>query len=147
MKLSDPLFTGTIGGEESGINHLPTKGRIRVIGMTDPYHVTIMGGTYRVTYGEDQDALRVCVYGEDGRLRFSLPDNTPLKEIEKFIRVYAIGVADGKDAAVTLAGEQVRRQVEFVTSEPSTSTLLQLAVKRFGQTLGKALGKWKAGAK
>ena len=44
----------------------PTKGRIRVVEMTDPYHATIMGGTYRVTYEEDQEALRVCVYGEDG---------------------------------------------------------------------------------
>jgi hypothetical protein len=115
--------------------------------MTDPYHATIMGGTYRVTYEEDQEALRVCVYGEDGRLRFSLPDSTPRKEIEKFIRVYAIGHADGNDAAVTLAREQGRRQVDFVASEPSTSTLLQLAVKRFGQTLGKAVGNWKAGGK
>jgi hypothetical protein len=109
-----------------------------VVEMTDSYHVTIMGETYRVTYGEDQEALRVCVYGEDGRLRFSLPDNTPRKEIEKFIRVYAIGLADGKGP---------RGEASGVTSEPSTSTLLQLAVKRFGQTLGKAVGNWKSGTK
>ncbi len=97
--------------------------------MTEPYDIAVADATYRVAHEKDGDTIRICVYS-DSRLRFSLPNDTPRGEIEKFIRVYALGVSDGKSARVNSAADRIREH-------------LQLAARR----LGRAAGSWKAGQK
>ena len=100
-----------------------------MIEMTEPYDIVVMGETYRVTREQDQATMRTCV-SSDGQLRFSLPDKTPLEEVEKFIRVYALGVSDGTRASMNVSADGIRDR-------------LRLAARR----LGRAAGNWKADTK
>jgi hypothetical protein len=114
-------------------------------GMTESYDIAIMDETYRVMHEEDEGTIRICIYS-DGQLRFSLPDNTPREEVEKFIRVYALGVSDGKLAGANLAAGQIQWQLDPIPSQPSASSPLQHALQRLGQAISKT-GNWKTGAK
>lgn len=83
-----------------------------MIKVTEPYDIVVMETAYRVTQEVDEDVRRICVYS-DGLLRFSLPDDTPHDEVEKFIKVYALGFADGRDvsAAVSKLARRLGRAV------------------------------------
>ncbi len=98
-------------------------------GTPEPYDVIVSGEIYQVMREEDDGTVRICIYSS-GRLRFSLPDDTPQEEVRKFIQVYTLGVSDGKNARVIPTEDRIREH-------------LKLAAQR----LGRAAWSLKAGAK
>jgi hypothetical protein len=92
--------------------------------QTVSYDVASTGGVYQIKHEHEAEVLRISIYA-DGQFRFSLSHGTPREEVEKFVQVYALGVADGR--LMNSASEQVRQHVG-------------LAARR----LGRAAGHWKA---
>lgn len=88
------------------------------------YDVASTGGVYQIRYEHEAEVLRISIYA-DGQFRFSLPGGTPREEVEKFVQVYALGIADGR--LMNSASEKVRQHVG-------------VAARR----LGRATGYWKA---
>ena len=150
VTFAQEIFGQPRTGDEGRAHKLTgsTKQResMRMIAMTEPYDIAVMGGIYRVSHQEDEGVLRTCVYSDD-QLRFTLPGDTPREEVEKFVRVYALGVSDGKHVGANLAADRFQGQLDPIPPEPSVSTLLQLTVGRIGRDLGKAAGSWRKGAK
>lgn len=95
---------------------------------TEPFAVEATGEVYQVRPEDDEGASRICVYS-NGRLRFSLPGDTPHDQVVKLVQVYALGFADGRTARSAAVEDHIRGR-------------LGLAARRLGQ----AVGRLKAGA-
>ena len=94
---------------------------------TEPYEIAVAGDTYQVMLQQDEGELRVCIYSR-GRLRFSLPDDTPIDQVRKFVQVYTLGFVDGSAARSTAIEDNIRGR-------------LNSAAQRLGHAIGKLKAK------
>ena len=90
---------------------------------TEPYEVAVSGETYRVVPENNAGVRRICVHS-GGQFRFSLPGDTPHKQVRTFIQVYALGLVDGQSARSTTMQDHIQGR-------------LNLAARRLGEAIGK----------